>query len=131
MPCVRTALAWLFVVVAGLPALAQDKKEKTRALNVDLGFVNASGNAGSFDDQSTRRGLQGFQGVEHRIETVATIRNVTYVNDSKATNLASMQSARLPARSTRNFQAKLARKQSSPSSIDRFPGYTPSAQSLL
>ncbi len=49
--------------------------------------------AGSFDDLSTRRGLQAFQGVEHRIETVATIRNVTYVNDSKATNLASMQAA--------------------------------------
>ena len=44
MHCVRTALAGLFVVVAGLPAFAQDKKEKTRALNVDLGFVNASGN---------------------------------------------------------------------------------------
>ena len=38
------ALAGLLALVAGSPVLAQDKKEKLRALNVDLGFVNASGN---------------------------------------------------------------------------------------
>ena len=30
-----------------------------------------------------------FQGVEHRLEYVATVRNVRYVNDSKATNVNS------------------------------------------
>ena len=37
-------LAGLLAIVAGSPVLAQDKKEKLHALNVDLGFVNASGN---------------------------------------------------------------------------------------
>ena len=36
-----------------------------------------------------RQSLQDFQGVEHRLEYVATVRNVRYVNDSKATNVNS------------------------------------------
>jgi UDP-N-acetylmuramoylalanine--D-glutamate ligase len=35
-----------------------------------------------------REGLLSFSGVEHRIENVATINDVQWVNDSKATNLA-------------------------------------------
>jgi UDP-N-acetylmuramoylalanine--D-glutamate ligase len=35
------------------------------------------------------QGLRGFQGVAHRLELVATIEGVAYVNDSKATNVAS------------------------------------------
>ena len=33
--------------------------------------------------------FQTFSGVEHRIETVRTVRGVTYINDSKGTNTAS------------------------------------------
>lgn len=36
-----------------------------------------------------RHTLQTFTGVEHRIETVRTVNSVTYINDSKGTNVAS------------------------------------------
>ncbi|MBR2614343.1 MAG: UDP-N-acetylmuramoyl-L-alanine--D-glutamate ligase [Clostridia bacterium] len=38
-------------------------------------------------------GLVGFKGVKHRIEEVATINDITFYNDSKATNTASTISA--------------------------------------
>ncbi|HEA30911.1 MAG TPA: UDP-N-acetylmuramoyl-L-alanine--D-glutamate ligase [Leeuwenhoekiella sp.] len=34
-----------------------------------------------------RESLEGFQGVEHRLEQVLKINNVSYINDSKATNV--------------------------------------------
>ncbi|MEZ4817640.1 MAG: UDP-N-acetylmuramoyl-L-alanine--D-glutamate ligase [Flavobacteriaceae bacterium] len=34
-----------------------------------------------------RQSLENFQGVEHRLEKVLKINNVTYINDSKATNV--------------------------------------------
>ena len=34
-----------------------------------------------------RESLENFHGVEHRMETVLKIQNVTYINDSKATNI--------------------------------------------
>ncbi len=44
MLSVRFVLScWLVMAVVG-PAAAQDKNAKSQALNVDLGFVNASGN---------------------------------------------------------------------------------------
>lgn len=36
-----------------------------------------------------RRSLADFQGVEHRLEYVAAVRNVRFINDSKATNVNS------------------------------------------
>ncbi|MFZ4726905.1 MAG: UDP-N-acetylmuramoyl-L-alanine--D-glutamate ligase [Paludibacter sp.] len=49
---------------------------------------------------SIRQSLQDFQGVEHRLEYVATVRNVRYINDSKATNVNScwyaLQSMKTP-----------------------------------
>ena len=36
-----------------------------------------------------RESLCGFPGVEHRLEYVATVRNVRFINDSKATNVNS------------------------------------------
>jgi len=36
-----------------------------------------------------RQSLQDFQGVEHRLEYVATVKNVRFINDSKATNVNS------------------------------------------
>ena len=36
-----------------------------------------------------RESLTGFKGVEHRLEYVATVRNVRFINDSKATNVNS------------------------------------------
>jgi len=40
-------------------------------------------------DEAIRRGLKSFLQVEHRLETVAVKQGVTYINDSKATNVDS------------------------------------------
>jgi len=40
--------------------------------------------------QSMRKTLSNFKGVEHRLEQVATIAGVNFVNDSKATNVESV-----------------------------------------
>ncbi len=46
-------------------------------------------------DRDIITSLLQFQGVEHRIETVRTLRGVAYVNDSKATNVDSTMKALL------------------------------------
>jgi UDP-N-acetylmuramoylalanine--D-glutamate ligase len=40
-------------------------------------------------DESLRQSLSDFKGVPHRLEKVATVRGVQYINDSKATNVNS------------------------------------------
>jgi UDP-N-acetylmuramoylalanine--D-glutamate ligase len=45
--------------------------------------------ARGIDPDAVRAGLRTFAGVEHRLEEVATAGGVLYVNDSKATNVAS------------------------------------------
>lgn len=51
--------------------------------------------------ETIRQSLQDFQGVEHRLEYVATVRDVRFINDSKATNVNScwyaLQSIQTPA----------------------------------
>lgn len=39
------------------------------------------------DNENIRQSLSSFQAVEHRLEKVASIKNVLYINDSKATNV--------------------------------------------
>jgi UDP-N-acetylmuramoylalanine--D-glutamate ligase len=50
--------------------------------------------------ENIRQSLEDFQGVEHRLEYVATVKNVRYINDSKATNVNScwyaLQSMKTP-----------------------------------
>ena len=46
-----------------------------------------------FEDDAIRDGLAGFDGLEHRYEPVAEIDGVTYINDSKATNVDSVRVA--------------------------------------
>lgn len=50
--------------------------------------------------ETIRKSLAEFEGVEHRLEYVATIRGVRYINDSKATNVNScwyaLQSMKTP-----------------------------------
>ena len=48
--------------------------------------ATAAARAVGVTDEAIARGLQTFPGVEHRIEEVATVDGVLYVNDSKATN---------------------------------------------
>ena len=50
--------------------------------------------------EKIRQSLLDFKGVEHRLEYVAKVKNVTYINDSKATNVNScwyaLQSMKTP-----------------------------------
>jgi len=46
-------------------------------------------------DQVLRESLQGFHGVDHRLEIVRHLHGVTYVNDSKATNVNALRCALL------------------------------------
>lgn len=50
--------------------------------------------------ENIRQSLQDFQGVEHRLEYVATVRSIRFINDSKATNVNScwyaLQSIKTP-----------------------------------
>lgn len=52
------------------------------------------------DKEVIRKAFTSFRGVEHRLEYIATIRGVRYINDSKATNVNScwyaLQSMRTP-----------------------------------
>lgn len=48
-----------------------------------------SATALGIDHKDICRGLSNFEAVEHRLEYVATIDNVRYINDSKATNVNS------------------------------------------
>ena len=45
--------------------------------------------ARGIDPEAVVQGLRSFAGVAHRLETIRTRRGVVYVNDSKATNVAS------------------------------------------
>lgn len=51
--------------------------------------VAAAALALGIDREAVREGLRGFGGVPHRLEPVAEIDGVRFVNDSKATNVAS------------------------------------------
>jgi UDP-N-acetylmuramoylalanine--D-glutamate ligase len=50
--------------------------------------ATAAARAAGLSDDAIARALVSFRGVQHRIENVAEIRGVRYVNDSKATNAA-------------------------------------------
>jgi UDP-N-acetylmuramoylalanine--D-glutamate ligase len=48
-----------------------------------------SANIAHIKKESIRQALSNFEGVEHRLEKVATVKGVQYINDSKATNVNS------------------------------------------
>ncbi len=50
--------------------------------------ADAAARAAGIPDEAIAEALRTFPGVEHRIEEIATIAGVRYVNDSKATNVA-------------------------------------------
>jgi UDP-N-acetylmuramoylalanine--D-glutamate ligase len=50
--------------------------------------ATAAARAAGASDEQIARGLREFKGVPHRLELVAERNGVTYVNDSKATNVA-------------------------------------------
>jgi UDP-N-acetylmuramoylalanine--D-glutamate ligase len=55
--------------------------------------ATAAARAAGIDDDAIARSLESFPGVEHRLELVAEIGGVAYVNDSKATNTAAARRA--------------------------------------
>jgi UDP-N-acetylmuramoylalanine--D-glutamate ligase len=55
--------------------------------------ATAAARAAGIDDRAIAEGLAAFPGVEHRLELVAEIRGVRFVNDSKATNTAAASRA--------------------------------------
>ena len=76
---------------------------KNREFNMDLRQLSLSGQHNVYNSMAAgisacisdinknviRESLSDFQGVEHRLEYVATVRNVSFINDSKATNVNS------------------------------------------
>lgn len=80
----------LFDAIDGDPALVADLGE-ARALPGEHNAQNAAAAYAAarllgVDAAIAAAGLQSFPGLKHRQERIATINNVTYVNDSKATN---------------------------------------------
>ena len=76
---------------------------KNREFNMDLRQLSLRGQHNVYNSMAAgisacisdinknaiRESLSDFQGVEHRLEYVATVRNVSFINDSKATNVNS------------------------------------------
>ena len=48
-----------------------------------------SANLAGIKKEYIRKALSDFKGVEHRLEKVATVRGIQFINDSKATNVNS------------------------------------------
>jgi UDP-N-acetylmuramoylalanine--D-glutamate ligase len=55
--------------------------------------ATAAARAAGIDDEAIAEALDTFPGVPHRIELVRELRDVSYVNDSKATNVAAARRA--------------------------------------
>jgi UDP-N-acetylmuramoylalanine--D-glutamate ligase len=75
----------------GEPLLPVGELRLRGAHNLDnaLAAVAAALSGGEVERASVAAALSSFPGVEHRLEDVATVDGVLYVNDSKATNPAS------------------------------------------
>jgi UDP-N-acetylmuramoylalanine--D-glutamate ligase len=98
----------------GVPLLASRELRLRGRHNVRNAMAGAAVClARGLDPESVRAGLRGFAGVAHRLEEVARRDGVLYVNDSKATNVAStlvaleaMESDGLPAHLILGGQSK-------------------------
>jgi UDP-N-acetylmuramoylalanine--D-glutamate ligase len=74
---------------AGEPLLAAGELGLLGEHNVDNALaVAAAALSMGLDREAVREGLRSFAGVPHRLEPVAEIGGVRFVNDSKATNVA-------------------------------------------
>jgi UDP-N-acetylmuramoylalanine--D-glutamate ligase len=72
------------------PLLAVSELGLRGAHNVENAMAAAAAClARGMDPEAVRAGLRSFRGLAHRLEEVATVDRVLYVNDSKATNVAS------------------------------------------
>ena len=71
------------------PAPADEVRLRGRHNLENAGAASAAATARGIDPAAIARALATFAGVPHRLEEVAEIDGVTYINDSKATNVGS------------------------------------------
>ncbi len=89
-PECEVALAEGTIFYDGEPLLATDELGLFGEHNVANALAAASAAlAMGLDRDAVREGLRSFAGVPHRLEQIAEIGGVRFVNDSKATNVAS------------------------------------------
>ena len=89
-PDCEVAVAEGTIFYDGEPLLAVDELGLFGEHNVANAMAAAAAALSmGIDREAVREGLRSFAGVPHRLEQVAEIGGVRYVNDSKATNVAS------------------------------------------
>jgi UDP-N-acetylmuramoylalanine--D-glutamate ligase len=89
-PDCEVALAEGTIFYDGEPLLAVDELGLFGEHNVHNAMAAAAAALSmGLDREAVREGLRSFAGVSHRLEQVAEIGGVRFVNDSKATNVAS------------------------------------------
>jgi UDP-N-acetylmuramoylalanine--D-glutamate ligase len=71
------------------PALASEVRLRGRHNLENAGAARAVARARGVDEDAIAQALATFAGVPHRLEEVAVVRGVTWINDSKATNVDS------------------------------------------
>jgi UDP-N-acetylmuramoylalanine--D-glutamate ligase len=71
------------------PASASEVRLRGRHNLENAGAARAVAVARGIDPDAIARALAGFGGVPHRLEEIAVVDGVTYINDSKATNVGS------------------------------------------
>ena len=98
----------------GEPLLAVDELGLFGEHNVANAMAAAAAAlAMGIDRDAVREGLRSFAGVPHRLEPVAEIGGVRFVNDSKATNVASADGRpRAPSRAASTRSSAAARRAS-------------------
>src|SRR5262249_58179977 len=72
----------------GEGALPAEPRLRGRHNRENAAAATAAARAADIPDGAIAAALQTFDGVRHRLELVAEVRRVRYVNDSKATNEA-------------------------------------------
>jgi UDP-N-acetylmuramoylalanine--D-glutamate ligase len=86
----EVALAEGVIFHGGEPLLAVEELGIVGGHNVANAMAAAAAALSmGLDREAVREGLRSFAGVPHRLEQVAEVRGVAFVNDSKATNVAS------------------------------------------
>jgi UDP-N-acetylmuramoylalanine--D-glutamate ligase len=71
------------------PVAASEVRLRGRHNLENAGAARAAARARGVDEDAIARALASFAGVPHRLEEVALVGGVTYINDSKATNVGS------------------------------------------
>jgi UDP-N-acetylmuramoylalanine--D-glutamate ligase len=89
-PDCEVALAEGTIFYDGEPLLAVEELGLLGEHNVSNAMAAvAAALAMGIDREAVREGLRGFAGVPHRLELLGEVNDVRFVNDSKATNVAS------------------------------------------